>query len=117
MGGTIRGAAWPGQGAVVPAQRRAHRDQPAIHRLRVPFVASHWQPRAPVSKLHSLDQRVPHPIQRRTTMQTTSTTSRLMSFALAAMITLSVLMGLDTLAVTESAGPQMAKSTCVSTQA
>ncbi|MBL0090061.1 MAG: hypothetical protein IPP87_11015 [Ideonella sp.] len=50
-------------------------------------------------------------------MQTTSTTSRLMSFALAAMITLSVLMGLDTLAVTESAGPQMAKSTCVSTQA
>ncbi len=49
-------------------------------------------------------------------MQTASTTSRLMSFALAAVITFSVMLGLDSQAAHEAAAPQMAKAACTASQ-
>ena len=49
-------------------------------------------------------------------MQTTSLTSRLMSFALAAVITVSVMMGLDSEAARDAAAPQMAKAACMAAQ-
>lgn len=46
-------------------------------------------------------------------MTTTSNTSRLMSFALAALITMSVLAGLDSVAAQEAASPLLAHAACV----
>lgn len=47
---------------------------------------------------------------------TSSTTSRLMSFALAALITASVLTGLDSVAAQQVASPLLAQAMCVNVQ-